>query len=650
MAIQGKLKLLIILVMLLPAWAWGAAYYVDSVNGSDSNNGLTINTPKQDSSLSWVNNSARQQPDDVINFARGSTWNATLAVQASGTSGHPVTFQAYGTGNAPQFNGGSYSVTTGTKNYIVFNRLRFSAKRAYLSGSNGVTHSIKFQYCVFDRSGFGSVLMGLHIVNSNIDLLNCRVSGNEGNGVQVDAGSSYIYIRNSQVIGNGFNSTSYFGIYSGAGNTIDYDYTLIAGNGANPYSSNLNLSIASATVIDGGHNLINQYPLTKSLVSKESYVVMTVDDKDAAYVKSLQAVAPNIPITFFVNTGTLTDPVQYLIDIKNAGGEIASHTWSHSNMSLTTGFAITTTNTNPTCNVDVTNSQIILATTTGGNSVTFSWVGNKTITDLKTAVAGKGWTISTTTNINDAMHLAALKDSSGAQVVPYSPLLDKSAPNYAFFREEIDTVATWMTANLGYAPTSFSWPNGNTDTSAQTYLINNGNYLGARTVGGTVTWAEPDSYNLYNIQTKFSGDYKGDGSEATIRAAARSYLVCAQVMGGVLTFLNHSSAELTAQQFGWLTDELRKGGANFATMGQALAAIRASHSTADNITYTKTFSTDISDYRLKPSSPCKNAGVSVGLTTDFLDKPIRGLPDIGAYEIQPTGNKSSFGFRNFRLH
>jgi hypothetical protein len=44
------------------------------------------------------------------------------------------------------------------------------------------------------------------------------------------------------------------------------------------------------------------------------------------------------------------------------------------------------------------------------------------------------------------------------------------------------------------------------------------------------------------------------------------------------------------------------------------------------------------DYRLKSSSPCKNAGVDVGLTTDFLGKPIRGLPDIGAYEYQPTNS------------
>lgn len=58
--------------------------------------------------------------------------------------------------------------------------------------------------------------------------------------------------------------------------------------------------------------------------------------------------------------------------------------------------------------------------------------------------------------------------------------------------------------------------------------------------------------------------------------------------------------------------------------------------TTDNITYTRTL-IDQSDYHLTSSSPAKNAGVDVGLTTDFEGKPIKGLPDIGAYEFQGGG-------------
>jgi hypothetical protein len=40
------------------------------------------------------------------------------------------------------------------------------------------------------------------------------------------------------------------------------------------------------------------------------------------------------------------------------------------------------------------------------------------------------------------------------------------------------------------------------------------------------------------------------------------------------------------------------------------------------------------NFQLQTGSPCINAGVNVGLTTDFLGNPIIGLPDIGAYEKQ----------------
>jgi hypothetical protein len=52
-----------------------------------------------------------------------------------------------------------------------------------------------------------------------------------------------------------------------------------------------------------------------------------------------------------------------------------------------------------------------------------------------------------------------------------------------------------------------------------------------------------------------------------------------------------------------------------------------------------------SDFHIKGSSPCINAGVDVGLTTDYAGKAIKGLPDIGAYEY--SGGNKLYG-RNFR--
>jgi hypothetical protein len=43
------------------------------------------------------------------------------------------------------------------------------------------------------------------------------------------------------------------------------------------------------------------------------------------------------------------------------------------------------------------------------------------------------------------------------------------------------------------------------------------------------------------------------------------------------------------------------------------------------------------DFKLQAGSPCINAGVNVGLTTDYGQNTIRGLPDVGAWEFSIKG-------------
>ncbi|WP_408998910.1 choice-of-anchor Q domain-containing protein [Syntrophus buswellii] len=43
-----------------------------------------------------------------------------------------------------------------------------------------------------------------------------------------------------------------------------------------------------------------------------------------------------------------------------------------------------------------------------------------------------------------------------------------------------------------------------------------------------------------------------------------------------------------------------------------------------------------SDYRIQSTSPAINAGIDVGLMSDYVGSPIIGLPDIGAYEYQSS--------------
>ncbi|MBQ9510475.1 MAG: hypothetical protein IJR55_02055 [Clostridia bacterium] len=75
-----------------------ATYYIDSLSGSDENDGKSALTPRD--SLHGLKISA----GDTVLFRRGSEYRNTCLFY-SGDVGQPVTFSAYGDGEAPRFYG-----------------------------------------------------------------------------------------------------------------------------------------------------------------------------------------------------------------------------------------------------------------------------------------------------------------------------------------------------------------------------------------------------------------------------------------------------------------------------------------------------------------------------------------------------------------
>lgn len=89
------------LLACLTAPAFAASYYVSSSGGSDSNNGTSTGTPWL--TLSHVNAQSFSAGDTVY-FKRGDTWSGDQLIPPSpGSSGNPISFDAYGTGAAPVF-------------------------------------------------------------------------------------------------------------------------------------------------------------------------------------------------------------------------------------------------------------------------------------------------------------------------------------------------------------------------------------------------------------------------------------------------------------------------------------------------------------------------------------------------------------------
>ena len=89
------------ILALLASHSLAAEYYVDAVNGSDEEEGTSLQTAWR--SLDKVNQTALQPGDNVL-FCRGQVWRGTLKIQ-SGKPGKPVVFSSYGTGLKPRILG-----------------------------------------------------------------------------------------------------------------------------------------------------------------------------------------------------------------------------------------------------------------------------------------------------------------------------------------------------------------------------------------------------------------------------------------------------------------------------------------------------------------------------------------------------------------
>jgi len=102
--------------------AWAATYYVDATNGNDGNNGLSEAAPWK--TISKVNSSTFT-PGDQILFKRGEVWREQLEVPSPGSSGNPITFGAYGSGENPLISGPGidHCITILSKHHITIDSI-----------------------------------------------------------------------------------------------------------------------------------------------------------------------------------------------------------------------------------------------------------------------------------------------------------------------------------------------------------------------------------------------------------------------------------------------------------------------------------------------------------------------------------------------
>jgi hypothetical protein len=176
---------------LFAAPARATTYYIDSIAGSESNNGTSASTPwKTITSTSKVN-TVSFQPGDQILFKRGSSWTGTLAPKGAGNSANPVVFDAYGTGAAPLIDGGgaASAVSLWDKNYVTFQNFRITNSGA----SPGFRIGIRLVFHGAAAPSGVSTFNGVKILNNEVH----NVMGYTDRGGLYDTAAIYVELSES---------------------------------------------------------------------------------------------------------------------------------------------------------------------------------------------------------------------------------------------------------------------------------------------------------------------------------------------------------------------------------------------------------------------------------------------------------------------
>jgi hypothetical protein len=474
--------------------------------------------------------------------------------------------------------------------------------------------------------------------------------------------SGTVVAKNNIAIGCGAKNNTPGGIFScSTGQTCTVSNNIIGISAVNP--------VAPVSNADTETNNIYAISPAYTASSRKGYILFSVDDYTSdtwAYLYGTdgtdgvvaQFYNRGIPLVWYIDVKNATAQSNYAANIawaKARGVEIAQHGRTSSDLTYT-GKIFDVTKAGNTVTVSRALDTIVLSL--GG---TVSGFRAKTLAAIKTELEGLGATVTGTANYNtyqvggisSTVYGEAIADITAANE------LDILVGDHTqgFLKTEITDGLSELEAVAGVGAgtvKSFSYPFGERNATVKAAVLAVG-----LTSGRYTSIDATSSYHISNLDRFVTGTFtaadvkanttSGDAT-ADIQANINGLMGMLAETGSIAWLLGHSASELTAAQWGIILDEVVKwNGKVTYTLNaqQAIAAIMASTSNpgcTDDGDGTLTCSwTDQSDYRLRSGSPAINAGTDVGLTTDFLGKPIRGVPDIGAYEFQSVGGGLGMG-------
>lgn len=183
----------------------GNCFYLDSVSGSDSNSGTSIDEPWQTLAPLHLTNLL---PGSIVNFKRGSHWEGGLAIYDSGVQDKPILFTAYGDGDRPTFSnpGNGTEWTSGIMIYADWIKLEglkvHDVHDAGVYIADGSDYNSVSDVEVTD-AGIGISVLGRHNIVTRNYLHDLKMINNTPGGTEDDYGAVGIWL------GNSYNEISY---------------------------------------------------------------------------------------------------------------------------------------------------------------------------------------------------------------------------------------------------------------------------------------------------------------------------------------------------------------------------------------------------------------------------------------------------------
>jgi len=145
------------------------AYYIDNINGDDSNDGKTPETAWKN--LTKVNSSPAFKPGDKILLKRGSVWTGQyLFPKGSGAEGNPIIIDAYGEGPLPVLNGNGLSIGLSMGTVVYFNN------QSYITIRNlEITNAPDLDMTKHNKTNRGAIYPNASSLVKGITIENCYI-------------------------------------------------------------------------------------------------------------------------------------------------------------------------------------------------------------------------------------------------------------------------------------------------------------------------------------------------------------------------------------------------------------------------------------------------------------------------------------------